>query len=70
MDQERREVGGAYLEIPVVFFDGRKSIFPNLPYIRASEYSDGVYCGDEVASVSCVNDSNRIGKTHSCFTYT
>ncbi len=46
MDQERREVGRAYLKIPVVFFDGGQGFFPDLPYIRASEYSDRVHCGD------------------------
>lgn len=46
MDQERREVGCAYLEIPVVFFDGGQGFFPYMPYIRASEYSVSIHCGN------------------------
>ena len=68
MDEEWREVGCAYLEIPVVFFDGRKGLFPYVPYVCASEESNGVHCGDEVASVSRIDDSDGVGKTHSCFT--
>jgi len=69
MNEERREVGRAYLEIPVVFFDGGQGFFPDLPYIRASEYSDRVHCGNQVASVSRVDDAYRIRQTHSRLTY-
>ena len=69
VNEKRREVGGAYLEIPVVFLDGGKGLLPDVPYIIASEESNRVHCGDEVASVSRIDDSDRIGETHSCFTY-
>ena len=68
MDEEWREVGCAYLEIPVVFLDGGQGLLPYVPYICASEESNGVHCGDEVASVSRVDDSNGVCETHSGFT--
>lgn len=60
MNEEWREVGCAYLEIPVVFLDGGEGFFPYVPYIRASEESNRVHCGDEVASVSRVDDSDGV----------
>lgn len=68
MNKKRREVGSTYLKIPVVFLDGGQGFLPNVPYICASKEPDSINSSNQVASVSRVDDADRICKTHSCFT--
>ena len=70
INKKRREVGSTYLKIPVVFLDGGQGFLPNVPYIRASKEPHCIHCRNQVASVSRIDDADRICKTHSCFTYT
>jgi hypothetical protein len=64
MNEERCEVGCAYLEIPVIFLDGGKGFLPDVPYIRASKEPDSIHCSNKVASVSRIDDAYRVGQTH------
>ena len=68
MDEEWREVGRAYLEIPVIFLDGGEGFLPDVPYIRASKEADCIHCCNKVASVSRIDDAYRVGQTHSRLT--
>ncbi len=70
MNNEWREVGCAYLEIPVIFLDGGEGFLPDMPYIRASKEAHCIHCRNQVASVSRIDDAYRVGQAHSCFTDT